>query len=98
LLLRSERKHSYSNRHGSFVNEFGDNFEDNERRITCAKEKNVMNQKKNSCRTFLSEKLRQDVVVSLEEMGFILLTALARVALPDSTDSQSGFRDLLAGH
>jgi hypothetical protein len=48
-----------------------DDFEDNERRITCAKEKNVINENKNSSKNFFSEKLRRDVAVSLEETRVI---------------------------
>jgi hypothetical protein len=53
------------------------------------KEKNVMNHKTFSRSTFLSEKLQQDVVVSLEEMEFVFVCATRRVAVLDSTDSQS---------
>jgi hypothetical protein len=52
------------------------------------KEKNVMNHKKVSRSTFLSERLQQDVVVSLEEMEFVFFCATMRVGVLDSADSQ----------
>jgi hypothetical protein len=52
------------------------------------KEKNVMNHKKVSRSTFLSEELQQDVVVSLEEMEFVFFCATMRVVILDSTESR----------
>lgn len=45
------------------------------------KEKNVMNHKKVSRSTFLSEKLQQDVVVSLEEMELVFFCATMRATV-----------------
>jgi hypothetical protein len=69
---RSDRKHSYSNPHGIFVNASRDDFVSNKRSITCVKEKNVMEREKNFSQVVRSENLERVVAVSLEEMLVII--------------------------
>src|SRR5579884_2415637 len=56
---RSDRKHSYSNPHGIFVNASRDDFVSNKRSITCVKEKSVMEHEKISEKLFVPRICRE---------------------------------------
>ena len=77
---RSDRKHSYSNPHGIFVNASRDDFVSNKRSITCVKEKNVMQHEKTIFQVVRSENLERVVAVSLEEMLVMIRNSRQMVA------------------
>lgn len=83
---RSDRKHSYSNPHGIFVNASRDDFVSNKRSITCVKEKNVMEREKKSREVVRSENLQRDVGVSLEEMLVTIANFFEEILSAASTE------------